>query len=74
VRLTREEADRVRHGAAPEADPSRVEPAPEPFPLPPGEPCWPIGLLAPDGELLALALLPPAAGGTMKLLRVVSGL
>ncbi|MBI4364152.1 MAG: tRNA pseudouridine(55) synthase TruB [Candidatus Latescibacteria bacterium] len=68
VRLAAEEAARLRHGVPPGVDPSRVEPAPAPFPLPPGESAWPIGLLGPEGELLALAAAPPA----MKLLRVLA--
>jgi tRNA pseudouridine55 synthase len=55
VRLTNEEAAGVRHGRPPAWDPARVErPDPE-WPLPPGQPGWPILLLSPSGEAIALA-------------------
>lgn len=75
VRLLPEEAARLRHGQAPFVEPSRVIPAPEPYPLPPGEEDWPVALLGPGGELLALAR-PPVPGvepARLPLQRVLAG-
>jgi tRNA pseudouridine55 synthase len=74
VRLERNEADRLRFGAAPAADPARVEAAPENDPLPPGETGWPVALLDGAGALIALARPMEAqrAGEPMALLRVVA--
>ena len=65
--LTEEEATGVRHGRAPRFGPERSVPGPLRVPIPPGEVAWPTVLLAPDGELLALAEVLPAA---VRLLRV----
>jgi tRNA pseudouridine55 synthase len=64
VRLTEDEAARLRHGVAPAVEAGRIERGGEP-PLPPGEPGWPLALVAPDrgassdagrhAELLAIA-------------------
>jgi tRNA pseudouridine55 synthase len=75
VRLLPEEAARLRHGQAPFVEASRVIPAPAAYPLPPGEEAWPVALLGPDGDLLALAR-PPAPGqgpARVALLRVLAG-
>jgi tRNA pseudouridine55 synthase len=74
VRLERVEADRLRFGAAPAADPERVETAPENDPLPPGETGWPVALLDGAGALLALARPMEAQrpGEPMALLRVMN--
>ena len=66
VTLTPEESSRARHGRAPVIAPERIAPAPLRVPIPPGETGWPIALLTPDGELLALADAPgaPDVGGT----------
>ncbi len=73
IALTPDEANRIRHGVAPIADPDRVLAAPESDPLPPGEPGWPVALLSPDGALTALARPweTQRRGEPMALLRVV---
>ncbi len=55
VRLTEGEAAGLRHGRAPVVDLSRVEEGDGRWPLPPGERGWPLALLAPSGQALALA-------------------
>lgn len=74
VRLERAEADRLRHGGAPDTDPARVEPPPHDDPLPPGEPGWPLALLDPGGALVGLArpLELQRTGAPLALLRVVA--
>lgn len=74
VRLERAEADRLRHGAAPAADPARVEPAPHDDPLPPEEPGWPLAMLDPTGALVAIArpIELQRPGAPLSLLRVVA--
>src|SRR6266850_946159 len=63
ARLTSEEAARLRQGRAPSLGPQRIEPAPLAYPLPPGEPGWPLALLAPEGDLLGLGGSPcPGVG------------
>jgi len=54
VRLGDEEAARLRHGIAPRVSADRVE-VTNGDPLPPGAAGWPLALLDPEGELLALA-------------------
>ncbi len=81
VRLLPAEAARLRHGAAPFIEPERIEPPAARYPLPPGEAAWPVALLAPDGELLAVGRPPEGEEGPdaeraperMTLLRVVAG-
>ncbi|HLQ67848.1 MAG TPA: tRNA pseudouridine(55) synthase TruB [Candidatus Limnocylindrales bacterium] len=74
VRLTADEAARLRHGVAPVVDASRFESAGHADPLPPGEPGWPVALLDPEGLLVALARHREAqrAGDPLRLLRVVA--
>ena len=74
VRLAEGEAERLRQGAAPLADPARVEAAPEANPLPPGEPGWPLALLDQQGALLAIArpIKLQRVGAPLQLLRVVA--
>jgi tRNA pseudouridine55 synthase len=55
VTLTEEESARLRHGVAPAIAAERILPAPLSFPLPPDEAAWPVALLTPGGEVLALA-------------------
>ncbi len=75
VRLLPEEAARLRHGAAPFIEPERIAAPAARFPLPPGEAEWPVALLAPEGELLAVGRSPEPdrAPERMTLLRVVAG-
>ena len=54
VGLGEAEAARLRHGIAPQIAADRIE-AENHDPLPPGETGWPLALLDPAGELLALA-------------------
>lgn len=74
VRLEPGESDRLRFGAAPTADPGRLEAALRDDPLPPGEHGWPVALLDPAGALLALArpMESQRPGTPMELLRVVA--
>jgi tRNA pseudouridine55 synthase len=69
VVLTGEESARVRHGRAPVVDRERLVPAPLHVPLPPGETDWPLALLSPEGDLVALAAA-PADQEALVLLRV----
>src|SRR5258705_249481 len=63
ARLTSEEAAGLRQVRAPSLGPQRIEPAPLAYPLPPGEPGWPLALLAPEGDLLGLGGSPcPGVG------------
>lgn len=55
VKLLESEAERLRHGVAPVLTEDRVEGAPRPSPLPPGERGWPLALLDAAGGLLAVA-------------------
>jgi hypothetical protein len=55
IRLSPDEAARLRHGQAPAYDHARVEPSGASWPLPPGAHGWPLALLGPDGALLAIA-------------------
>ncbi len=55
VRLTPDEAARLRFGAAPSPEAERVEPSSSDYPLPPGAGGWPVALLDPDGALLGMA-------------------
>jgi tRNA pseudouridine55 synthase len=55
IRLSPDEAARLRHGQAPVFDHARVEPSGASWPLPPGAHGWPLALLGPDGALLAIA-------------------
>jgi tRNA pseudouridine55 synthase len=55
VRLDDAEAAGLRHGRAPVLTPSRVEPTDGCWPLPPGEQGWPLALLSPSGQALAVA-------------------
>lgn len=55
VRLSGDEAARLRHGQAPTFDRGRVEPSGASWPLPPGVQGWPLALLGPDGALLGIA-------------------
>jgi len=74
VRLTEPEAAALRHGRAPAFDPSRVEESDQRWPLPPGEPGWPLTLLSPSGEALALARArEEQPSGPHRLLRVLVG-
>jgi tRNA pseudouridine55 synthase len=75
VRLMPEEAARLRHGGAPFVEPGRIEPPAASYSLPPGEREWPVALLSPDGELLAIGRRPDLdrAPERMTLLRVVAG-
>jgi hypothetical protein len=74
VRLDRNEADRLRFGAAPASDPARLEAAQEDDPLPPGEAGWPVALLDGEGMLVALArpMESQRPGEPMALLRVMN--
>jgi tRNA pseudouridine55 synthase len=74
VRLEPAEADRLRFGAAPAADPARLEAAFQDDPLPPGETGWPVALLDAAGTLVALArpMETQRPGEPMALLRVVA--
>jgi tRNA pseudouridine55 synthase len=69
VTLTEEESARLRHGIAPAIAPERIVLAPLSFPLPPDEAAWPVALLTPEGEVLALARV-RAAAAPIGLLRV----
>jgi tRNA pseudouridine55 synthase len=75
VRLMPEEATRLRHGGAPFVEEERIEPPATNHPLPPGEREWPVALLSPDGDLLAVGRRPDLerAPERMTLLRVVAG-
>lgn len=75
VRMGAEEAMRLRHGRAPLLEPGRIEGPSREWPLPPGERGWPIALLSPEGELLALAhpWVEQAPGAPVLLLRVLVG-
>ncbi len=75
VRLTHEETSRLRHGQSPAIDERRIDPAPRCHPLPPGEMRWPLALLTPEGDLLALAEPPAGVSGgvPVRLLRVLAG-
>src|SRR6267142_621224 len=55
VRLSDEEAARLRHGRAPALEPDRVEEPAQGWPLPPGECGWPLALVDQSGSVLALA-------------------
>jgi tRNA pseudouridine55 synthase len=55
VVLTEDEAARLRHGSGPALSAGRVRPRATAYPLPPGAAGWPLALLSPEGELLALA-------------------
>ncbi len=55
VRLTEEEAERLRDGRGPSLTAERVERAETVWPLPPGERGWPLALLSPEGLVLGLA-------------------
>jgi len=68
VTLTAEEAARVRHGRAPAIERGRVVPEERSYPAPPGEGAWPLALLTPEGDLLALAAWSEAP--CLRLLRV----
>jgi len=74
VRLGEEESARMKHGQAPPFDAARVEPPPASYLLPPGERGWPLALLDPAGELVALGR--PAEdqrpAESLRLLRVLS--
>ncbi len=75
VTLTAEESARLRHGRSPAVGRERVAPPERSFPLPPGEADWPIALLSPEGDLLALAGPPeswehPGSALSLRLLRV----
>jgi len=74
VRLTEDEAARLRHGQAPVFDPARVEPSNGTWPLPPGAAGWPLSLLGPDGPLLGIAHASEeqTSGLTTRLLRVLA--
>jgi tRNA pseudouridine55 synthase len=58
VTLTEDESARLRHGVAPAIAPERIVQAPLSFPLPPDEAAWPVALLTPGGDVLALARAP----------------
>src|SRR2546425_1190235 len=58
VILTEDESARLRHGVAPAIAPERIVLAPLSFPLPPDEAAWPVALLTPGGDVLALARAP----------------
>jgi tRNA pseudouridine55 synthase len=75
VRLVPEEVARLKHGQAPAVEASRVEAPARDWPLPPGEASWPLALLSPDGDLLAIARGPLEEVGPRRvtLLRVLSG-
>jgi len=75
VRLLPEEAARLKHGHAPVVEASRVTPPATTWPLPPGEASWPLALVAPGGELLAIARMPEPGEGPRRvvLLRVLVG-
>jgi tRNA pseudouridine55 synthase len=74
VRLTADEAARLRHGQAPAFDPARVEPSGATWPLPPGATGWPLALLDPGQALLATAHAAEeqTPGLTTRLLRVLA--
>jgi len=55
VRLTEEEAARLRFGAAPSPSAERLEPSDAGYPLPPGASGWPLALVDPDGSILGMA-------------------
>ena len=58
MRLGDEETARVKHGASPPFDEARIEPSLTRYPLPPEEPGWPLALLDPAGDLVALGRAP----------------
>ncbi|HEX5030825.1 MAG TPA: tRNA pseudouridine(55) synthase TruB [Candidatus Eisenbacteria bacterium] len=74
VRLTEDEASRLRHGQAPLFDPARVEATGAAWPLPPGAAGWPLALLGMDGALLGIAHASEeqTPGLTTRLLRVLA--
>jgi tRNA pseudouridine55 synthase len=55
VRLTEEEATRLRFGAAPSPGAERLEPSDAGYPLPPGASGWPVALVDPEGAILGMA-------------------
>ena len=55
VRLSDEEAARLRHGRPPVLEMDRVEEPPRGWPLPPGESGWPLALVDREGSVLALS-------------------
>ena len=55
VRLTEEEAARLRFGAAPAPTAERLERSDAGYPLPPGANGWPLALVDPDGSILGMA-------------------
>jgi tRNA pseudouridine55 synthase len=69
VTLTEDESARLRHGVAPVIAPERIVSAPLSYPLPPDEASWPVALLTPGGDVLALARAPRTAA-PIGLLRV----
>ncbi|HEU4725866.1 MAG TPA: tRNA pseudouridine(55) synthase TruB [Candidatus Eisenbacteria bacterium] len=74
VRLTAEEAARLRFGAAPTSDAARVEPSDAGYPLPPGASGWPVALVDPDGSILGMAepWESQTAGAPLRLQRVLA--
>lgn len=73
VRLTEEEASRLRFGAAPVVWDDRVDRPDAGYPLPPGATGWPIALLDPAGALLGMAQPweEQLAGAPLRLQRVL---
>lgn len=73
VRLTEEEASRLRFGAAPVVSDDRVDRPDAGYPLPPGATGWPIALLDPAGALLGMAQPweEQLAGAPLRLQRVL---
>ncbi|MEK7347909.1 MAG: tRNA pseudouridine(55) synthase TruB [Candidatus Eisenbacteria bacterium] len=74
VRLTGEEASRLRFGAAPVVSEDRVDRPDAGYPLPPGATGWPIALLDPAGALLGMAQPweVQMAGAPLRLQRVLA--
>lgn len=74
VRLTEEEAARLRFGAAPSPSAERLEPSDAGYPLPPGAIGWPVALVDPDGSILGMAepWEAQAPGAPLRLQRVLA--
>jgi len=74
VRLTAEEAARLRFGAAPAVRDERVERPDAGYPLPPGATGWPVALVDPEGALLGMAQPweEQTAGTPLRLQRVLA--
>ena len=75
IRLTEDEAARLRHGRAPAVEGDRIEEPAARWPLPPGERGWPLALTDPAGSILALARPWPdqTPGAPLILTRVLVG-